>query len=151
MKKTLYGKEAMDFLVQELVERKLTDEVGGVSVTIEEANFCDGFFDENEEIWDALQNDPDCVSFPEAAIEEEIVNIKDDYDEEDTVDEDEVRYDAQHNLEEALAYWTVYFCPMSDDVDVALRVGLTPFYYEDDFYLALGGCGMDLSPRQVWC
>ena len=147
MKKTLYGTEAMDYLVQELVERKLTDEVGGVSVTIEEANFVDNFFDTNEGIWDELQNDPDCVSFPEAAIEEEIKAIKDDYSEEDTVDEDEVRYDAQRNLEEALAYWTVYFCPNIDDVDAALRVGLTPFYYKDDFYLALGGCGMDLSPR----
>ena len=151
MKKTLYGTEAMDFLVQELVERKLTDETGSVSVTIEEANFSDGFFDKKEGIWDDLMEDPDCVSFPEAAIEAEIEAIKDDYDEEDTVDDDEVRYDAQHNLEEALAYWTVYFCPNSDDVDAALRVGLTPFYYKDDFYLALGGCGMDLSPRQVWC
>lgn len=150
MKKTLYGKEAMDYLVQELVERKLTDEVGGVSVTIEEANFDDNFFDENEEIWDALQDNPDCVSFPEAAIEAEMENIIDDYDE-DTVDENEVMDDAQRNLEEELAYWTVYFCPNSDDVDAALRARLTPFYYEDEFYLALGGCGMDLGPRQVWC
>ena len=151
MKKTLYGKEAMDFLVQELVERKLTDEVGGVSVTIEEANFDDGFFDENETIWDEFTQNPDCVSFPEAAIEAEMENIKGDYGEEDTVDEDEVQDDARRNLEEGLGYWTVYFCPNSDDVDAALRVGLTPFYYEDNFYLALGGCGMDLSPRQVWC
>ena len=50
-------------------------------------------------------------------------------------------------LNEGLAYWTVYFHPRSEDIDVALRCGLIPFYFQEEFYLALGGCGMDLSPK----
>lgn len=38
MQGTLYGKEAMDYLVQELVEKRITDEEEGVSVTIIEAD-----------------------------------------------------------------------------------------------------------------
>jgi hypothetical protein len=48
---------------------------------------------------------------------------------------------------EALAYWTVYFKPVIWDEDVAWKVGLIPFEYDDENYLALGGCGMDLSPK----
>lgn len=48
---------------------------------------------------------------------------------------------------DGLAYWTVYFKPRVEDVEVALKCGLTPFYFDDEFYLALGGCGMDLSPK----
>jgi len=47
----------------------------------------------------------------------------------------------------AMAYWTIYFKPDVEDEDVAWRVGLLPFKFNDTFYLALGGCGMDLSPR----
>ena len=52
-----------------------------------------------------------------------------------------------NNTYEALAYWTVYFEPGFEDVEVAQEVGLTPFTYNGTFYLALGGCGMDLSPK----
>lgn len=52
-----------------------------------------------------------------------------------------------YNYDEALAYWTVYFEPRIYDADIAIRCGLTPFTYKDTEYLALGGCGMDLSPR----
>lgn len=48
---------------------------------------------------------------------------------------------------DALGYWTVYFAPWYEDVEVAKKVGLLPFYYQDEFFLALGGCGMDLSPK----
>jgi hypothetical protein len=48
---------------------------------------------------------------------------------------------------ERLAYWTIYFEPDYKDVDIATQVGLTPFEYDGTFYLALGGCGMDLSPK----
>jgi len=48
---------------------------------------------------------------------------------------------------DVLGYWTVYFKPAIWDEDVAWECGLFPFYYEDEGYLALGGCGMDLSPR----
>lgn len=52
-----------------------------------------------------------------------------------------------NNTYEALAYWTVYFSPSYADADVANRIGLVPFNFNNDFYLALGGCGMDLSPK----
>lgn len=46
-----------------------------------------------------------------------------------------------------LAYWTVFFEPINFDEDIAHKVGLTPFNCFDTDLLALGGCGMDLSPR----
>ncbi len=54
---------------------------------------------------------------------------------------------SDEKLLEGLAYWTVYFHPRIEDIDVALRCGLVPFYFQEEFYLALGGCGMDLSPK----
>lgn len=48
---------------------------------------------------------------------------------------------------EALAYWTVYFEPDYFDAEVAQKVGLIPFEFGDLQLLALGGCGMDLSPK----
>lgn len=56
------------------------------------------------------------------------------------------------NQHEALAYWTVYFEPPYFDEDIAHKCGLLPFEYYHETrgnmqLLALGGCGMDLSPR----
>lgn len=51
------------------------------------------------------------------------------------------------DIYEQLAYWIIYFKPDYWDEAVAWRVGLTPFTFEDEHYLALGGCGMDLSPK----
>jgi hypothetical protein len=48
---------------------------------------------------------------------------------------------------EALAYWAVYFEPDCFDAEVAQKVGLIPFEFGDLQLLALGGCGMDLSPK----
>jgi len=48
---------------------------------------------------------------------------------------------------DALSYWPVFFKPRVEDEDIAWEVGLVPFYYEGEMYLALGGCGMDLSPK----
>lgn len=69
-------------------------------------------------------------------------------------------YDLEDNMEalfgvsiaeidrlEPLAYWTVYFKPEKWDEETAWKCGLYPFYYKDEGYLALGGCGMDLSPK----
>ena len=47
----------------------------------------------------------------------------------------------------ALGYCTVYWNPNYEDAEIARMVGLVPFEYKDTFYLALGGCGMDLSPK----
>lgn len=53
---------------------------------------------------------------------------------------------------EALAYHVVYFEPRTFDEDVAHECHLVPFLWrppegEDLDLLALGGCGMDMSPR----
>lgn len=47
---------------------------------------------------------------------------------------------------EILAYWTVYFSPDIWDEEIAWNLGLFPFEYNGENLLALGGCGMDLSP-----
>jgi hypothetical protein len=50
--------------------------------------------------------------------------------------------------DEGLGYWTVYFSPnRAEDEEIANECGLIPFKFDDEFYLALGGCGMDLSPK----
>jgi len=77
----------------------------------------------------------DHVSFPDAVIRETMQ------------DHDVRRDDAEFLLREALGYWTFYYQPEIEDVEVAIKVGLIPFYYKDRFYLALGGYGMDLSPK----
>lgn len=52
---------------------------------------------------------------------------------------------------ESLSYWTIYFEPLRFDAEIAERCRLTPFLYNSDNreyeLLALGGCGMDLSPK----
>lgn len=61
-------------------------------------------------------------------------------------------YEEHFDELEILAYWTIYFEPRIFDEDVAHQCGLFPFQYtgnprRDLNLLALGGCGMDLSPR----
>lgn len=64
-----------------------------------------------------------------------------------------IDYPEDHfNEFESLGYWTVYFEPRYMDEDLAWQCGLMPFtYHERGIYdkelLALGGCGMDLSPK----
>lgn len=62
------------------------------------------------------------------------------YDEDDQED----TYDA---FLESISYWTIYFKPLIFDAETAYKCGLTPFTFDGQDYLALGGCGMDLSPK----
>lgn len=55
--------------------------------------------------------------------------------------------DERFNDTETLAYWTVYFEPDYFDPEMAHECGLLPFTYKGTELLALGGCGMDLSPK----
>ena len=74
-----------------------------------------------------------------------------DYDDLETVFEDYSEYN--DNILETLAYWTIYFEPETFDEEIAYKCDLQPFTYcnsetgEERDLLALGGCGMDLSPR----
>jgi len=81
------------------------------------------------------ENLMDDASFPDEVISETMR------------DHDVQRDDAEFLLREALGFWTLYYQPEIEDVETAIRVGLVPFYYQERFYLALGGCGMDLSPK----
>lgn len=53
----------------------------------------------------------------------------------------------ENELSEAIAYWTTYWEPERFDADVAARCGLVAFGFDDMKLLALGGSGMDLSPK----
>jgi len=55
-------------------------------------------------------------------------------------------YEIIHDYE-SLAYCTSYYVPVFNDIVTALKVGLIPFKYDGDFYLALGGYGMDSRPK----
>lgn len=69
------------------------------------------------------------------------------------VDVDEAEITMRDDMFEGLAYWTLYFEPRYMDATLADECGLIAFRWtdpdtEDDMeLLALGGCGMDLSPK----
>jgi hypothetical protein len=48
---------------------------------------------------------------------------------------------------EDIACWTIYFEPLVFEEKTALKCSLTPFTFKEVNYLALGGCGMDLTPK----
>lgn len=92
------------------------------------------YYTTNDNIFEELRSNPDCVSYPQETLD----YYKGEEDEEQ---------DGYFEAQESLAYWTIYFKPRCEDIEVALECGLVPFYYNEEFYLALGGCGMDLSPK----
>ena len=62
-------------------------------------------------------------------------------------DEDDVWEQVEEHFWSALRYWIVYFEPLIFDEAIAVECGLVPFSYQEIKMLALGGCGMDLSPK----
>jgi hypothetical protein len=94
------------------------------------------FVDENE----FYEN----VEFPEELIQKTEAEIKEENPE---MSDDELRDEAISRLEESLAYWTIYFEPEWENVKIALECRLIPFRFKEHFFLALGACGMDLSPK----
>lgn len=125
-----------------------------------------------EEYIKSIEVDPDnlediTIIFSEEKIREKIKKVKEETGEELTreeaieelteeifqkynIDIDEIKTQARDSLIESLCYWSVYFQPPSyyeGCVEEALEVGLIPFYYENAFFIALGGAGMDLSPK----
>jgi hypothetical protein len=108
-----------------------------------------GFYNRNEHIYEATEYWFQEIDFPEAAIEAQIEERREEYERmsETSQDQGQLRVKARDDLFEDLAYWTVYFEPQVKDVDAALRAGLVPFEYMGTFYLALGAAGMKLSPK----
>ena len=93
---------------------------------------------------DGFERFLDAVRFPEELIEHEVRELVKEGEERS---HEELRELAIENLYDALGYWLIYYEPEIVDVSVAIEVGLIPFYVGEHFFLALGGCGMDLSPR----
>ena len=108
-----------------------------------------GFYNKNRAIYEASEYWFEDINFPEQAVRRTMHGLREESAHccEDTPDEHDVRVRARGRLFESLSYWTVYFEPQIEDVSAALQAGLVPFYYRDTFYLALGACGMDLSPK----
>ena len=65
----------------------------------------------------------------------------------DEDNEDKIREIIEENFFEALSYWPIYFEPLVFNEKTAFECGLIPFVFTDIKLLALGGCGMDLSPK----
>jgi len=153
-------------LSAEKIKEILEEKFGGMwDVSSEELRYRDGFYNTNRSIWNNLSTGTgDDVEFPKVAVDEELSYIDEYQDklkeieaDEDHTDEyleekkeelrSEYEWEAIQQCEESLGYWTVYFQPDYIDEDVAIECRLHPFYYDDEFYLALGGAGMDLSPK----
>ena len=66
---------------------------------------------------------------------------------EDEDNEDRIREIVEENFFEALSYWPIDFEPLVFNEKTALECALIPFVFEDTKLLALGGCGMDLTPK----
>ena len=108
-----------------------------------------GFYNKNRAIYEASDYWFEDIEFPEQAVRRTMHGLREErtHCREDTSEEHELRVSARDRLFESLSYWTVYFEPQIEDVSAALKSGLVPFYYRDTLYLALGTCGMDLSPK----
>lgn len=68
------------------------------------------------------------------------------------IEEEEIREEIERTYTDAICLLPTTFEPRIFDTDIARQCDLLPFTYsleyEDDInLLALGGCGMDLSPR----
>lgn len=64
----------------------------------------------------------------------------------DFCDNEKIIYMKDEYIENVLMYNTVY-SPYKEDEDIAIEVGLPFFYFKDEFFLALGTIGMDMSPK----
>jgi hypothetical protein len=95
-------------------------------------------------LYDSINSAYDEIRFPAQALQQEVEGLKQQYPDDNT-NMREAR--AVDNLLENLGYWTIYYHPAIEDNDAAVKCNLTPFYFKDKHYLALGGCGMDLTPQ----
>jgi hypothetical protein len=114
-------------------------DVGTILRSLEDKTFKDLSVDmqtELNEFWKDLEfSDIEEEDFLKEAIEEAlgITYLEDEY--------------SSSKFMEIMAYWLVYFSPRREDWGAAWKSGLYPFKYEGEFMVALGGCGMDLSPK----
>ena len=102
------------------------------------------FYKVNDDLYDQLNSGYEEIRFPKEALKQETKDIKSQYPREK---HDLLEARAYESLLESLGYWTIYYQPAIEDHDAAVKCNLTPFYFKSKYYLALGGCGMDLTPQ----
>ncbi|MEX0569114.1 MAG: hypothetical protein Q6363_008165 [Candidatus Njordarchaeota archaeon] len=101
-------------------------------------NNIDGFFEKKNICLEEI--DIDSIEIPECVLNS--------FADEEDGDMDDAREEA---LKGIMLHCT-WFQPHVPDKIIAIKCGLIPFWYGDDFYLALGGTGMDLSPKlEAYC
>ena len=87
---------------------------------------------------DAYEDDNSCLMYDYLAYNEELYRQYRD------IDEDE---SCECSIIDAISYWKIYYSPDYYNESLAYECGLVPFQFDDKKLLALGGCGMDLSPK----
>jgi len=130
------------------LKKKIEEILRVKNVNIEKLDYYithdDSFFERNRNIYGSSEYWFEDVHFPEEAVKHEMKELKREYPE---LSPSELEERAHDQLMEDLAYWTIYFKPDHENIEAAIKSGLTPFYFHDELYLALAGCGMDLSPK----
>lgn len=101
------------------------------------------FYTTNADIFDSIRTREE-LRFPHQALQHEEKAIQE---KNPALRERDAATRACDEMLESLAYWTIYYHPAIEDVEAAIRCNLTPFYYKETFYLAIGGCGTDLTPK----
>ena len=130
------------------IEEIIKDALKAPNVNIQKHDYFldtrNDFYKVNDDLYDTMNSAYEEIRFPHQAITHEAHELKKQYPLEKP---DLLEGRAYGNLLESLGYWTVYYHPAIEDHETALKCALTPFFYKDKYYLALGGCGMDLSPK----
>ena len=85
--------------------------------------------------------------YEEVEFPDEVLELYKDELRRDGYKEEELEEWMYERLIEDLMTYTIYYKPEVFDPQVALKCNLLPFEYRGVKLLALGACGMDLSPR----
>ena len=129
---------------RESIKKTLEDTLGINNIQLERQEYyisLHNFFKQNFQIYDSCSYWYEDIQFPDEAIQARMIQLSFEG------AEDDKDFQARSSLLDDLAYWTIYYQPGIESIETALKSGLTPFYYRNNFYLALGGCGMDLPPK----
>lgn len=111
-------------------------------------DFLEDFNSRMESIVDNLMDEINNEGYVSYSSDSDLTIIVDDFGFGDPCLED-ILSESRDEEMEGLSYWTIYWSEYDGKIDVeaAEKAGLIAFEYNDRQYLALGGCGMDLSPK----
>jgi hypothetical protein len=102
------------------------------------------FYTVNDDLYDTMNSAYDEIRFPNEALKHEAQQLKHQH---PRAKQPLLEAKAYENLLDSLGYWTIYYHPAIEDNETAVKCDLTPFYHQNKHYLALGDCGLDLTPR----